>query len=231
MASEDSKEVIRNGWTNPGSSHAEEGICGKLARCAEDLKEWDSLAFGHVLTMLKKVRKRLKQLGSGGMRGDLVRQRRLLEEEERELMEKEEVMWFQRANANEFSRGDRNTKYFHKKASGRQKRNKLVKLIDDDGSEAKNREGMTKIAMKYFRNLFESDARTPPDVASQEIEPLVTEDDNLELSRPFTIDEVKHAHFSMHSTKAPVPMVCQHFSSISPGILSDRTSVSVSSIY
>lgn len=34
---EDSKEIIRNGCCYPGSAQAEIGICGKLAKCAEDL--------------------------------------------------------------------------------------------------------------------------------------------------------------------------------------------------
>lgn len=66
-------EVIRNGWTNPGSSQAEEGVGGKLSRYATDLKDWESVDFGHMLTKLKKVRKKLEQLASEGMDGEKVK--------------------------------------------------------------------------------------------------------------------------------------------------------------
>lgn len=98
-------------------------------------------------------------------------------------------MLFQRARANEFTCGDQNKKFFHRKAEGRHKRNRLVKLIDDDGVETNKFKCMGDIAMKYFQSLFESDVKVFPEAASQGIQPFVSSEDNQELSRPFTVEE------------------------------------------
>lgn len=82
------------------------------------MREWDYTHFGHINTELQKVRDKLSKLNKEGMDGERVKSRKKLEQEEGELLEKEETMWFQRARANKFTFVDRTTKFFHKKASG-----------------------------------------------------------------------------------------------------------------
>lgn len=127
-----------------------------LDRVMQNLKDWNRVTFGNVLAKLNKVREDICELNKLGMTGDLVGRRRELEREEDRLMEQEEVLWFQRAKADEFKWGDRNSKFFHKKANGRSKRNKLTRLVDDDGMEWRSRQGMTGAALDYFENLFKT---------------------------------------------------------------------------
>ena len=95
---------------------------GKIDRCGDDLRDWNKAGFGDLNKEMKKVKQGLIRDLEKNMKGSNVGKRRALEERERELMKREEIMWFQRARANEFKWGDRNTSFFHKKASGRKKK-------------------------------------------------------------------------------------------------------------
>jgi hypothetical protein len=45
-----------------------------------------------------------------------------------ELLYREEMMWMQRARVNWLKEGNHNTKYFHRKAADRAKKNKIKRL-------------------------------------------------------------------------------------------------------
>jgi hypothetical protein len=57
-----------------------------------------------------------------------------LEKEMDELLYREEIHWMQRSGIAWLREGDQNTKYFHRRASWRKKKNKIHKLKRNDGS-------------------------------------------------------------------------------------------------
>ena len=63
-------------------------------------------------------------------------------------------MWRQRSRINWFQNGDRNTSFFHAKASARHKKNFMEGLLDDDGVWQIEEDKMEKIAIGYFGDLF-----------------------------------------------------------------------------
>ncbi|KAL8158598.1 hypothetical protein V2J09_000135 [Rumex salicifolius] len=157
-------EVVRNAWRNPCNSMVDRGILGRLV-------EWDFKVFGNVNRELKGIREELKIMGKNGMTGELFGTRRFLEARERELMRREEAMWFQRSKANEFKWGDQNTAFFHKKASGHKKHNNVYKLVDDSGMEWRSFEGKAKVGLDYFQGLFQSDISVAASSASHGMSP------------------------------------------------------------
>ena len=58
---------------------------------------------------------------------------RLLEDEVNQLLDKEAKMWRQRSKVAWLHDGDRNTRFFHSKASQRRRRNYITKLYDANG--------------------------------------------------------------------------------------------------
>lgn len=69
-------------------------------------------------------------------------------------MEKEEMYWEQRARANWLRQGDKNTSFFHGKASQRHMTNKIRGLENIDGILKTEDEDMENIIRDYFIGHF-----------------------------------------------------------------------------
>ncbi|CAN0884881.1 hypothetical protein LINGRAHAP2_LOCUS14966, partial [Linum grandiflorum] len=63
----------------------------------------------------------------------VLRQRRQLDSELTTLEEDEEAYWSQRARTDWAQEGDKNTAFFHRKATARRRRNTISKLQDASG--------------------------------------------------------------------------------------------------
>jgi hypothetical protein len=59
-----------------------------------------------------------------------------------ELLYREEMMWLQRSRISWLQEGDRNMRYFHRKAVSRAKKNKIVRLTTEDVQITKDRKVM-----------------------------------------------------------------------------------------
>lgn len=79
-----------------------------------------------------------------------------------ELLLREEMMWRQRSRVKELKEGDRNTKYFQRKATWRKKKNTITKLRDDLGNWVEDRKGIEDLATRFFKNLYTSDPGVVP---------------------------------------------------------------------
>ena len=69
-------------------------------------------------------------------------------------LDREDDMWRQRSRINWFQNGDRNTSFFHAKASTKQMKNFMNGLLDDDGVCQVEQGKMVEIAIGYFGDLF-----------------------------------------------------------------------------
>lgn len=72
------------------------------------------------------------------------------------LLVNEEAFWKQRPQVSWLREGDRNTWFFHQKASGRKQRNKILRLRDGNGNWCDTGRGIEGIVLDYFDNLFPS---------------------------------------------------------------------------
>ncbi|KAL9659348.1 hypothetical protein QQ045_024154 [Rhodiola kirilowii] len=69
---------------------------------------------------------------------------------------REELLWRQRSQAEWLLEGDRNTKFFHARASHRRKVNRIDKLRNEDGEWLTEESAIAHQIKKYFGNLFKS---------------------------------------------------------------------------
>lgn len=118
------------------------------------MKTWSQGKFGKVFADLKKKRKALKKLNQGGLTGAQLERRRRLLWEMSDLMSIEEVYWKQRSRVLWLTEGDRNSKFFHQRASGRKRKNIIRLLYDDEGREHVRDEEVGHVAVSNFHTYW-----------------------------------------------------------------------------
>lgn len=128
-----------------------------------------------------------------------------LRKEINEDLTREEMMWNQRSRAIWMKCGDRNTSFFHATATQRQRKNRIEGLCDPDGAWCDNQEGIEKIILDYFSEIYSTGQpyieETTMDAVTQKISPAM----NNKLLGEFRAEEVRVALKQMHPTKAPGP--------------------------
>ena len=130
--------------------------------------------------------------------------------------EKEDTIWHQWSRINRFQSRDRNTGFFHAKASSRQKKNHMEGLLDAWGVWQENEEVMGEIVLDYYTDLFTSSNLIDFDEILGAMQPRVTSSMNQKITMEFTADEVNMALKQMYPLKAPgldgmPPLFYQHF--------------------
>jgi hypothetical protein len=87
---------------------------------------------------------------------------RRTESELDEWLYREEMMWRQRSRVVWLREGDKNTEFFHRKATWRRKKNKIAKLKRDDGSWAESVEEIHVEINNFFQGLYKRDEDVIP---------------------------------------------------------------------
>jgi hypothetical protein len=175
-----------------------------LETVANELQKWSSENFGNVTKRIVGLRKEIERPEWN----DPVQNRDHILEAKRELEEifyQEEMLWLQRSCITWLREGDRNTKYFHRKAMWRAKKNRIKRLLRENGSWCTDETEMRGMAASYFESLFLKDDAIVPDEVVDLFEPKITNDMNFELCKPFSEEEISDAMFQIGPLKASGP--------------------------
>lgn len=122
-----------------------------------------------------------------------------------ELLSKEEIMWKQRSRALWLAEGDKNTSFFHKKATSRKARNSIKGLEDANGIWQTSPEKIEEICVQYYQSLFSTDGTAEIDSFLEGMNTRVTQSMNAQLLLDFSSEEVNIALQQMHPLKSPGP--------------------------
>ena len=116
------------------------------------------------------------------------------------LLEKEEIFWKQRSHENWLKSGDRNSKYFHSRASSRQTRNKIPWLFDSTGNLVDDQDGIGRVVVDHFGDVFQSSNPSPSDIEKflRCVEPCLADNISAILDARFSMEDVRTAVFDMH---------------------------------
>jgi hypothetical protein len=128
-----------------------------------------------------------------------------LEKEMDELLYREEIMWMQRSRIAWLREGDRNTKYFHRRASWRRRKNRIRRLRREDGTWTSDPSEMENLARDFFQKLYtrEDVIQTAPVIDTMRT--CIDADMNDRLCAPFSEKEISDALFQIGPLKAPGP--------------------------
>ena len=119
-----------------------------------------------------------------------------------ELLYREEMLWLQRSRITWLKEGERNTKYLHRRAVWRARRNLIQRLMKADGSWCVAPSEMERMASSYFKEVFTKDPTLDPNEVLDTISPKVSVEMNEALCRAYTEEEISNALFQIGGLKA-----------------------------
>lgn len=126
--------TIETVWRKDVNEPWDTKIVTKIDQCGKALTCWSRQAFGNVKRGIERKRKELSKAEQRAIRGGDPRHMNALQEEINLLLDKEATMWRQRSKILWLRDGDKNTKFFHSKASQRRRRNYITRLHDVGGN-------------------------------------------------------------------------------------------------
>ncbi|CAA7053603.1 unnamed protein product [Microthlaspi erraticum] len=168
------QDLVRTSWK--GDLNTNVALC-ELRRV---LVRWNKKVFGEVSKRKEAILKEIKEvqeiLDSGPSDALLVREEELIQDLDN-VLEQEEMLWFQKSREKWIPLGDRNTRFFHTSTVIRRRRNRIEML---KGSDVNN-----KLPAEGFDHL--------------------TVEEKTYLQREFSESEIESAVRGMGKYKAPGP--------------------------
>lgn len=116
--------IVRDSWRDTWSKIS---LDAKVRKCGPDLLNWASKEFGSIRKQKKELTETLKKIQNGPQTELSEKQLDQVERELDSILEKEESIWCQRSKALWLKEGDKNSSFFHQKASNRKRRNTIKK--------------------------------------------------------------------------------------------------------
>ncbi|XP_048494767.1 uncharacterized protein LOC125494918 [Beta vulgaris subsp. vulgaris] len=197
------EELVRSSWLDS----AGQSLPGRVTSLGQNLVNWSGQKFRNLGKKIEAAEKQLLLVQQHGISDASIRDRLTIEKQLDDLHSKHEAYWYLRSRVAEVRDGDRNTKYFHHKASQRRKRNQIKGLLNAQGEWREDIDDIESIFTNYFASIFSSNC--PTDVQFHEvlkhIDPVISVECNQHLTKPFTKDEIYLALQQMHPCKAPGP--------------------------
>ena len=144
------EKVVKDAWECGQLVGSDWVLQECLEWCKTDLSAWNDYEFGHVGRTIVELQTKLEWSKLQPVSKELVEALRHTRIELNCWLDREDDMWRQRSMINWFQNGDRNTSFFHAKASSRQRKNFMNELLDDDGVWQVDEDKMAEIAIGYL---------------------------------------------------------------------------------
>ncbi|KAL0425617.1 UNVERIFIED_CONTAM: putative mitochondrial protein [Sesamum radiatum] len=119
----------------------------------------------------------------------------------------EETVWRQRSKILWLREGDRNTGFFHRKASHRFRTNSILRIRNLDGDWVYTEDGIRNCISSYFGTVYASTYPSLEAIAkgTEHVRTIIDASMRDDLLQPFTTSEVTKALFEMAPLKSPGP--------------------------
>jgi hypothetical protein len=122
---EEHHKIVQAAWNHAGGS-----LASKLAFTLDHMSSWGKQQFGNIPKRIKVVQDDLIELNNNSEKAEMMNKILQKEMELDKLLESEEMWWNQRSRVLWLQHGDKNTKFFHQKATQRRKRNIIDSIMD-----------------------------------------------------------------------------------------------------
>lgn len=191
--------IVTGRWANSSGLN----LLDCLGSCSKSLYGWGKVLarrFREGIVVCKRKIEVLRGKSDMASVSELQCQKDLLVK----LLLQEEDFYKQRAKLYWLQDGDSNTIMFHRMATQRKKRNRLLHLKDDNGVLVDDEQGMGGVAVSYFSDLFAAESGFM-ELVLNVVKPIVDDAGNSILLAPFSLEEFRIATFQMHPDKSPEP--------------------------
>ncbi|KAL0414234.1 UNVERIFIED_CONTAM: hypothetical protein Sradi_1625100 [Sesamum radiatum] len=126
----------------------------ELENCKLGLLKWSKDEFGDISRKINRLEKEIDSLQKSNLNGASRTRLSELPIELFLLVSAEEIKWKQRGKSPWLAEGNRNTAFFHAKASQRRKTNHIDKLKDENGVWREDEESVQDAFQSYFHTIF-----------------------------------------------------------------------------
>lgn len=224
------QEIVFAEWQAKRSWNCEDPIA-QFKKTAKDslaeLKLWSKEEFWGREEKLEKLIKKLKSYRESSKQYCTGVELKAIEKQIDDLLIDEEIYWRQRSRTVWLREGDKNTKYFHSKATARKRKNKIRGIVDERNNWTEEAPEIEKIICDYFDNMFTSKNPTMQQLESalKGMPCKISSEMNAHLDQPYTEAEITEALSQMHPSKAPgsdglpTAFFQKHWKSVNQGVI------------
>ncbi|CAL1363580.1 unnamed protein product [Linum trigynum] len=195
-------QVVEGGWDHQASLPA------ALEKMATNLNHWNKTSFGSIFHKKRRLMARIhgiqEKMATSFSLG-LFKLQTKLERELDEVLEQEELFWFQRSREKWVQQGERNTGYFHNQAIIRRRRNNINSLKGANGEWISDPQELADWVFNVFASLFVQDDNNYEDLMPRGAFPRLSQEDFTALLRPFGAEDIYRAIHEMKPLQAPGP--------------------------
>jgi hypothetical protein len=177
----------------------------KLKQAFSNLHQWGQETFGNIPRRIKQLQQTIHNMKTRIPTREEISYTHQLEAQLDNLLKNEEIWWAQRAKANWLKQGDKNSKFFHLKASQRKRKNTINFINNHHGNKVTDNKEIQNVFMDYFTNIFTSS--NPANISdtlagiSNRVHPTMYN----YLNQDFSAAEVQQSVFQLNSNSAPGP--------------------------
>ncbi|PNX99664.1 ribonuclease H, partial [Trifolium pratense] len=182
---EDHFTIVKEAWQSARGT-----LNSKLESTLHYMHHWGQQEFGSIPKKIKAVQAELHDLNNKSDNTSMMQHIQSKELELDKLLESEEMWWNQRSRILWLQHGDKNTKFFHQKASQRRKRNHINTIQDSQGNTQSDIGLIETTLIQHFSDLFTSQETHNTATAVEVVKNIITSDMKDHLSTNYTEEEV-----------------------------------------
>ncbi|XP_060965447.1 uncharacterized protein LOC115720378 [Cannabis sativa] len=202
---ERSKLVVDYAWKSVSFPWAPARIFKKIGATRIALMHWNRTQFGNLDTQIRDLERRLdcfQKLPVGSRDWELEKE---LRNSLNEARARKEVYWKQRARISWLKEGDKCSKFFFISASIKGRRNAIESILNKDNVWITKRELIGNEFLEFFKGIFRGPVIDVEFNCNGLVRDRLSLDDQADLIRRPSHEEIRATLFAMSSNKAPGP--------------------------
>lgn len=184
----------------------------RLKHIKLQLKDWNKNEYGNIFEEKKSIEDKIEELNQTLITEgfDIVRSDQATKYHQtwEKLCKQEEIFWRQKSRVQWLKEGERNNRFFHKSTMVNRAHNKIALIKDGEGNLLNSHEEIEAILVRHFQSIaqetYHEREKSIRDF-TKHIPKLVSREDNVNLYRPVTEEEVSGVLKEMQNGKAPGP--------------------------